>query len=363
MPDAFDVFLSHNSRDKPVVEEIAAWLRNRGLRVWLDKDELRPGLPWQQGLEDGVKSSRSVAVFVGKDGLGAWQEPEMRAFLVRSKRESIPVIPVLLPGSPSGPQLTLFLEAMTWVDLRQGLTDDGLARLAWGITGTKDGMAGAVPAAARVASERPSRSKPPKTQRARRSWGIGAALLGLLLALMAWSWRALESLKPQMYAIRVQVLGPQGQRIAGSTVFASVGNEPLHSPDGWEVQIPAAKVPAGGRITLRAEHPEWGGNQKELRLGHDSNVTVEIRLKAPETWLRGLVIDESGRGLAGVPVSVQDGGLPGKTLTDSEGRFALKLPVPPERRARIRAERAGLASGESFCLAGHDTCSILLEAR
>jgi len=364
LPDAFDVFLSHNSRDKPVVEEIAAWLRGRGLRVWLDKDELRPGLPWQQGLEDGVKSSRSVAVFVGKDGMGAWQEPEMRAFLVRSKRENIPVIPVLLPGSPSGPQLTLFLEAMTWVDLRPGLTDDGLARLAWGITGTKDEMAGAVPGAARVAGERPSRSKPPKTQRARWSWGIGFALLGVLLALAAWHWRAPEPLRPQMYAVRVQVLDPQGQRVAGSKVFASVGNEPLGTPDGWwQVEIPAAKVPAGGRITLRAEHPEWGGNQKELRLGHDQNVTVEIRLKAPETWLRGLVVDAGGRGLAGVPVSVQDGGLPGKTMTDSAGRFALKLSVPPERRARIRAERASFVPGESFCLTGHDSCSILLEAR
>jgi hypothetical protein len=29
MPDQFDVFLSHNSRDKPVVEAIAARLRSR----------------------------------------------------------------------------------------------------------------------------------------------------------------------------------------------------------------------------------------------------------------------------------------------------------------------------------------------
>ena len=147
MPDEFDVFLSHNSRDKPAVEEIAALLRDRGLRVWLDKDELRPGLPWQEGLEEGVLASRSVAVFVGKDGMGAWQTPEMRAFLARSRREEIPVIPVLLPGCSESPQLTLFLEAMTWVDLRQGLTE-GLGRLVWGITGTKSGRLKTSPAAA-----------------------------------------------------------------------------------------------------------------------------------------------------------------------------------------------------------------------
>jgi tetratricopeptide (TPR) repeat protein len=135
MLEQFDVFLSHNSRDKPVVEEIAARLRGRGLTVWLDKHQLRPGLPWQEGLEEGILASRSVAVFMGADGLGAWEGPEMRAFLDRAMRERIPVIPVLLPGCPDSPQLPLFLQAFTWVDLRRGVTDEGMSQLGWGITG------------------------------------------------------------------------------------------------------------------------------------------------------------------------------------------------------------------------------------
>jgi hypothetical protein len=34
---AFDVFLSHNSKDKPRVRKLAVALRDRGLRVWLDE--------------------------------------------------------------------------------------------------------------------------------------------------------------------------------------------------------------------------------------------------------------------------------------------------------------------------------------
>lgn len=68
VPDEYDVFLSHNSRDKPAVKEIA--------------DRLR--FPWQEGLEEGVKASRSVAVFVGANELGAWQRPEVQAFLERA---------------------------------------------------------------------------------------------------------------------------------------------------------------------------------------------------------------------------------------------------------------------------------------
>lgn len=277
MPDEFDVFLSHNSRDKPAVEEIATRLRDRGLRVWLDKDELRPGLPWQEGLEEGVRASRSVAVFVGKDGLGAWQEPEMRAFLARARREEIPVIPVLLPGCPETPQLTLFLEAMTWVDLRGGLTDEGLARLVWGITGTKSTTEPGM----RV---RPDHFKIPKTSRLWWSWGIALSLLGVLLTFAAWLW--------------------------------------LRSPE---------------------PHPAPPGP-----------------VKKPEIWLRGLVVDESGRELAGVRVSRRDG-VSGDAITDSKGRFAIQLSDPPETQIRVRAELEGLAPKDQFCLAGRDTCSFVLE--
>jgi hypothetical protein len=58
MSNPFDVFLSHNSLDKPVVEDIADHLKTRGVSVWLDKDELRPGLPWQEGPEEGPAPPR-----------------------------------------------------------------------------------------------------------------------------------------------------------------------------------------------------------------------------------------------------------------------------------------------------------------
>ena len=48
MPSSeFDVFLSHNSRDKNQVKELAKLLRARGLKCWLDVDDLVPGEMWQ----------------------------------------------------------------------------------------------------------------------------------------------------------------------------------------------------------------------------------------------------------------------------------------------------------------------------
>jgi hypothetical protein len=45
MADGFqyDVFLSHSSKDKPVVRELAARLKKDGVRVWLDEEQIKPG--------------------------------------------------------------------------------------------------------------------------------------------------------------------------------------------------------------------------------------------------------------------------------------------------------------------------------
>ena len=143
---SFDVFLSHNSKDKPAVRELAEALRARGLKVWLDEWELVPGRPWQEALEEIIETTGASAVLIGKDGLGPWQDKEMRGCLSEFVERNLPVIPVLLPGAPETPTLPIFLKGFTWVDLRGGLTEEGIGQLQWGIT-----------------DERPQRSKPSPT--------------------------------------------------------------------------------------------------------------------------------------------------------------------------------------------------------
>jgi len=133
----FDVFISYNGQEREAVLRVAEALRDRGLRVWLDVWELVPGRPWQEAVEEIIRTTRSAAIVVGPSGLGPWEIPEMRACLEQCVRRRLPVIPVLLPGSPQRPELPLFLSGFTWVDLRAGLDPNGLDRLEWGITGIK----------------------------------------------------------------------------------------------------------------------------------------------------------------------------------------------------------------------------------
>ena len=125
----FDVFLSHNSKDKPIVRELAQILRDWGLSAWVDEEQFVPGRPWQEALEETIKSTKAAAVLVGQDGLGPWELPEVRMFLSQSVRRQLPIIPVLLPGAGHDVELPLMLQEFTWVDLRDGLKKPGLDRL------------------------------------------------------------------------------------------------------------------------------------------------------------------------------------------------------------------------------------------
>jgi hypothetical protein len=134
--NAFDVFLCHNSADKPSVRRIGDALKERGILPWLDVEELPPGLPWIPLLEQQIHQIRAAAVCVGPAGIGPWQEQEIMGFLRAFVKRGVPVIPVVLPDAMRTPELPVFLSSMTWVDFRR-VDLDPMERLVWGITGRR----------------------------------------------------------------------------------------------------------------------------------------------------------------------------------------------------------------------------------
>jgi TIR domain len=97
--------------------------------------EILPGRRWISELEKVIQATRAAAVLIGENGFGPWEQPEYEGTLIEFVDRGLPVIPVLLPGAPESPKLPLFLRGFTWVDLRSGLTKEGLDLLVWGITG------------------------------------------------------------------------------------------------------------------------------------------------------------------------------------------------------------------------------------
>jgi hypothetical protein len=56
----YDIFLSHNSADKPAVEELARRLVKARIQPWLDSWNLIPGEPWQEAIEEVLERSETV---------------------------------------------------------------------------------------------------------------------------------------------------------------------------------------------------------------------------------------------------------------------------------------------------------------
>lgn len=123
-----DVFLSHNSQDKPHVRAVADWLRRNGVqRVWLDETALEPGDRLTQSLGDAMEHSRSAIIFIGPNGEGGWQGEEIdtllnKAIKVSRQKDEFRLIPVLLPNANTS-NLRWFLQTRLWVDLSKGVTD------------------------------------------------------------------------------------------------------------------------------------------------------------------------------------------------------------------------------------------------
>lgn len=60
----YDVFLSHNTADKPSVEQLARRLEEENLTAWLDKWDLVPGYDAIDALESALGQSHACSVFL-----------------------------------------------------------------------------------------------------------------------------------------------------------------------------------------------------------------------------------------------------------------------------------------------------------
>src|SRR5208283_3547985 len=122
---SYDLFLSHNSADHRIVEEVAHKLADAGLKdLFLDRWNLLIGTRWRPMPEKALGSSKAVAIFVGPGEMGSWQQREVDVALdLQSRNPNLPVMPVLLPccEPPLG-----FLRKLTWVDLRSQVLDRGI---------------------------------------------------------------------------------------------------------------------------------------------------------------------------------------------------------------------------------------------
>jgi hypothetical protein len=119
------VFMSYSRRDTAVMRRIASFLRNKGIKVWVDNEKLTPGTPiWEEEIEKAIQNASAVIVVLSPDSKGSeWVRREITLADQNERR----VFPVLVGGDEKA-SISLRLMNRQFVDIREN-EDAGLVSL------------------------------------------------------------------------------------------------------------------------------------------------------------------------------------------------------------------------------------------
>jgi len=106
MPDKL-LFLSYAGIDTDAAERIVNLIegspeaRKDGLKVWFEKRDLKPNIPWEKQVKEVIQNrSTAFAVYIGESGAINWPEKEVKMALSRLKgNPSYPFVPILTSKS------------------------------------------------------------------------------------------------------------------------------------------------------------------------------------------------------------------------------------------------------------------------
>ena len=89
-------FISHSSKNKPFVRQLAADLVANGIKVWLDEQRIRVGDSIPEKIAQGLAESDFYLVVNSKDSVqSAWVQKELNGALVREiERRRVAVLPM-----------------------------------------------------------------------------------------------------------------------------------------------------------------------------------------------------------------------------------------------------------------------------
>src|SRR5882762_7034236 len=117
---AYDVFLSHSSKDKATVRAVAKRLRQDWLRVWFDEWVLKPGDNIPAKIDEGLEQSRVLVLCMSANAFGSdWSQLEAGTFRFRDPlNKERRFVPLRLDDAPIKGSLAQFLY-INWADERE----------------------------------------------------------------------------------------------------------------------------------------------------------------------------------------------------------------------------------------------------
>lgn len=114
----WDVFVSHNWKQKPWVREVVTQWQHLGLKVFFDEKDIKPGDDILQVLDKGLKGSRCVVLIITPESVASkWVAMESAATLYQHlSGEESRLIPVMLEPTIKA-EIPLAVRSLSMVDL------------------------------------------------------------------------------------------------------------------------------------------------------------------------------------------------------------------------------------------------------
>jgi hypothetical protein len=114
-PSINPVFISYSRKDEAIMQRIVAFLRERGIKIWLDHEKLIPGTPiWEEEIEKAIMASSAVIAVMSPDSkISEWVRREISLADQNHKQ----IFPVLVRGDEDS-SITLRLITRQYIDMR-----------------------------------------------------------------------------------------------------------------------------------------------------------------------------------------------------------------------------------------------------
>ena len=166
-------------------------------------------------------------------------------------------------------------------------------------------------------------------------------------------------LTPSDYAVRVWFDGDSLPPAKEFHVWSPEGGEVKQVEGGWEIAVPSKSRQPDGSIHVRATHPRGFSGTAQVFLESDPVVSVRMPLARTVSRVRGIVVDEAGRALAGVRVAVL-GYTQEAFETGRDGMYDLPAHVPDGEVVQLHIECAGFAPDSPVQAAGPGATTLVM---
>jgi len=116
----YDVYISYSNRDRNWVQDyLYPRLKEAGLRVWIDLQEIRAGDAWLSKINQAVEESCNMLLVLSPDSAASrWILEESEVFLssAEEREQEQRLIPLLLKPTQNVP---MFISSFQWIDFTQ----------------------------------------------------------------------------------------------------------------------------------------------------------------------------------------------------------------------------------------------------